>query len=70
VVGGAVLPERSVLAARSVLTPGAGPAQQGLWAGAPASFKGPRGGDWFERSKAATRDVFIPGEGRVVKDAF
>jgi len=69
-VGGAVLPARSVLAARSVLTPGASPEQGGLWAGAPASYKGPRGGKWFERGKAATRDVYLPAEDRVVKDAF
>lgn len=63
-LGGASLPDRSVLAAGSVLTPRANSGESGLWAGVPAVYKRPVDGAWFDRSERGTSDVYIPETGR------
>ncbi|TFC83438.1 hypothetical protein E3T28_08955 [Cryobacterium sinapicolor] len=68
--GGAVLPDRSVLAGGSVLARAKQGASPGLWAGVPASLRGPIDGEWFERSTTGTSRVFIPATGETVEDAL
>ena len=64
-LGGSSLPERSVLAAGSVLTD-AERTESGLWAGVPAKFKTAMQGKWFDREIGATRDIYVPEEDRTV----
>lgn len=68
---GATVPSRSLLAAGSRL--GALPEDEvvpGLWAGAPARYRRPVAGRWFDRETSATHRVFVPGAGVTVEDAF
>ncbi|MFU8946824.1 acyltransferase [Mycetocola zhadangensis] len=69
-LGGAVLPPRSILAAGSVLTRRADVGEPGLWAGAPAKFKGPVNGAWFTRSRMSTSRVYVPETDQTVEDAI
>jgi acetyltransferase-like isoleucine patch superfamily enzyme len=69
-LGGAVLPDRSVLAAGSVLARAREEGEPGLWAGVPAVLHGPIEGAWFERSATGTSRVYIPATGETVEDAF
>lgn len=70
ILGGAELPDRSVLAARSTLSPSKEPKEPGMWAGAPATWRRTVDGAWFTRTDPHTRSVHIPDENRVVADAF
>lgn len=70
ILGGGGLPARSVLAAGSVLVGSGECLRGGLYAGVPARWKSEIGGDWFDRSTEATRDVFIPDGGTTITDAF
>lgn len=69
-LGGAVLPDRSVLAAGSVLARARQGASPGLWAGVPAVLRGPIDGAWFDRSTTGTSRVYIPATGETVEDAL
>lgn len=69
-LGGAEMPENSVLAGGSVLPKSKKPRDPGLWAGVPARHRGPVEGDWFTRSATSTRRVFVPDTGEIVEDAF
>ncbi|TFC94236.1 MULTISPECIES: DapH/DapD/GlmU-related protein [Cryobacterium] len=69
-LGGAILPDRSVLAGGSVLSRAREDALPGLWAGVPAVLRGPIDGEWFERSTTGTSRVFIPATGETVEDAL
>lgn len=69
-LGGAVLPSRSVLAAGSVLTRNSSEQQSGVWAGAPATYRGAKEGRWFDRESMSTRRVYVPATGTMVEDAF
>lgn len=73
ILGGVDLPDRSVLAAGSTLLP-APPGQRRtgrtLYAGVPARPKGEISGAWFDRTQESTRDVYLPEERRIQKDAF
>lgn len=70
ILGGAELPPRSVLGAGSVLTRSGSPREPGLWAGAPATNRGPVDGRWFGRLKTGTNRVYIPATGETVDEAF
>ncbi|GHD45392.1 hypothetical protein D9V29_13210 [Mycetocola manganoxydans] len=69
-LGGASLPDLSVLAAGSVLTRGRQVGESGLWAGVPAKHKGPVTGAWFTRTSMSTNRVYIPETGATVEDAI
>lgn len=69
-LGGAEMPERSVLAAGSVLTPQHAEREPGLWAGVPAKFKRPIEGAWFDRTERGTSDVYIPDSGVTVVEGI
>lgn len=69
-LGGAVLPDRSVLGAGSVLTRTKQAPEPGLWAGVPAALRGPIDGAWFGRSVTGTSRVYIPATGETVEDAI
>ena len=69
-LGGAVLPERSVLGAGSVLTKTREDAQPGLWAGVPATLRGPIDGKWFSRSATGTTSVYVPATGETIENAI
>lgn len=70
ILGGAVLPPRSVLGAGSVLPRSSHVREPGLWAGAPAQRRGDVSGEWFARTKTGTNRVYIPATGETVEDAF
>ena len=70
ILGGAVLPAHSVLAAGSVLARSRAGGESGLWAGVPAKFRGPVGGEWFTRAATGTSRVFIPSTGETVENAI
>ncbi|SDQ97461.1 hypothetical protein [Microbacterium sp. cf332] len=59
ILGGAVLPRRSVLGAGSVLTRARGVPDPGLWAGVPATRRGDVSGAWFDRDETSTHDLWI-----------
>lgn len=69
-LGGAVLPERSVLGAGSVLTKTREVGESGLWAGVPATLRGPIDGKWFSRTATGTTRVYIPATGETVENAI
>lgn len=69
-LGGAEMPENSVLAGGSVLPRSRTPREPGLWAGAPARHHGPVTGKWFTRSATSTRRVLLPQTGEIIEDAF
>ena len=70
-LGGAVLPDRSVLAAGSVLTrASSGEVPSGLWSGVPAAHRRPVDGAWFHRAGTHTRRVYVPASDTTVDDAF
>lgn len=70
ILGGASLPEYSVLAAGSVLARSKSVAESGLYAGVPARFRGPVEGKWFSRTETGTSRIFIPATGMIVEDAL
>lgn len=59
-LGGATLPERSVLAAGSTLIKGSLESGPGLYAGSPAKFKWEIAGAWFDREQSATTAFWDP----------
>lgn len=67
ILGGAVLPPRSVLGAGSVLTRARGVPEPGLWAGVPAKLRGAVSGAWFDRHETSTHDLWIPETDEIVK---
>ncbi len=69
-LGGAQLPDRSVLAAGSVLTRASSDLRSGVWAGVPATYRRAKTGLWFDRMETSTRRVFVPATGRVEEDAL
>jgi len=69
-LGGSVLPARSVLAAGSVLNRSSGPGESGLWSGVPAAYRRPVDGAWFRRTEAHTRRVYVPTTDTIVENAF
>lgn len=69
-LGGAEMPENSVLAGGSVLPRSSKPRDSGLWAGVPARHRGEVSGNWFTRTATSTRRVFVPDTGEIVEDAF
>ncbi|RKE59408.1 hypothetical protein [Microbacterium sp. AG238] len=66
ILGGAVLPPRSVLGAGSVLTRARGVPDAGLWAGVPATLRGTVSGAWFDRRETSTHDLWIPATDEIV----
>lgn len=70
VLGGASLPSRSVLGAGSVLTKMKSDQRSGVWAGAPATYRGPHEGRWFDRETTSTRRIYVPNTEQIVEDAF
>ena len=69
-LGGATLPPRSLLGAGSVLTRSRGEQRSGVWAGTPATYRGPKEGLWFDRESTSTRRVYVPATDSIVEDAF
>lgn len=69
-LGGAVLPVRSVLGAGAVLTRAGDDRRPGLWAGVPARYVQGIEGAWFDRSATHTRRVHLPATGLTVEQAF
>ena len=68
ILGGAVLPARSVLGAGSVLLRSRTEhPESGLWAGVPARHRGPVSGAWFDRDRTSTDDVWLPDTDTIVK---
>jgi len=67
ILGGAVLPPRSVLGAGSVLTRSRPDPEAGLWAGVPARHRGPVSGAWFDRAETSTHDLWIPETDTIVR---
>ncbi|MCR2823964.1 acyltransferase [Microbacterium sp. zg.Y909] len=68
ILGGAVLPARSVLGAGSVLVRSrAADPEPGLWAGVPARHRGPVSGAWFDRERTSTGDVWLADTDTIVK---
>lgn len=65
-LGGGRLPQRSVLAAGSVLTD-AERTEQGLWAGVPARFKSVMSGEWFDRTVGSTTAIYLPELDRTIE---
>jgi acetyltransferase-like isoleucine patch superfamily enzyme len=70
ILGGASLPDRSVLAAGSVFARSKSVGEPGLYAGVPARFRGPVEGKWFSRATTGTSRVFIPTTGTTIEDAL
>lgn len=70
ILGGAALPDSSVLAAGSTLIRSRAPGESGLWAGVPAVLRGPVSGRWFTRQTTGTTRVHVPSTGETVEDAF
>lgn len=70
VLGGARVPELSVVAAGAVVTRAREELRPGLYAGVPATRRSDVDGAWFERSQASTRRVYVPETGETVEDAF
>ncbi len=70
ILGGASLPERSVLGAGSVLVKRRTLDAPGLYAGVPAKRVGDVEGAWFERSSTHTKRVYIPDTDQIDEDAF
>ena len=66
----AVLPDRSVLGAGSVLTRTRNAPERGLRAGVPATLSGPVEGKWFSRSATGTSRLYIPSTGETVEGAI
>jgi len=62
VLGGAVLPPRSVLGGGAVLLPGRGTDAPGLFAGVPAKRVGDVSGAWFDRTGTHTRRAVVTDE--------
>lgn len=69
-LGGAELPERSVLAGGSVLVRSKNDARSGIWAGAPAKWIGEADGAWFDRTETHTRRVWVPDTQELIQNAF
>ena len=69
-LGGAELPERSVLAAGSTLVRAKGEQTPGLWAGIPARRVADVDGQWFDRTETHTMRVWVPQEDNIVEKAF
>lgn len=67
ILGGAVLPPRSVLGAGSVLTRARPDPEPGLWAGVPARHRGPVSGAWFDREETSTHDLWIAETDTIVR---
>ena len=68
ILGGAVLPPRSVLGAGSVLVRSReDDPESGLWAGVPARHRGPVSGAWFDRDRTSTSDVWLTESDTIVK---
>ncbi|MFC5931857.1 acyltransferase [Cryobacterium melibiosiphilum] len=70
VLGGAVLPARSILAAGSLLTASRSAGNPGLWAGMPAKWKSVTDGLWFDREETRTTSVADSVSGEQIVDAF
>ncbi|QLD12319.1 acyltransferase [Microbacterium oleivorans] len=66
ILGGAMLPPRSVLGAGSVLTRSRPDPEPGLWAGVPARHRGAVSGAWFDRDETSTHDLWIPETDTIV----
>ena len=69
-LGGAELPERSVLAAGSTLVRAKGERNPGLWAGSPARRVADVGGAWFDRTDTHTKRVWVPDGDAIIEKAF
>lgn len=69
VLAGARLPDRSVLAAGSVLTRAREHADPGLYSGNPARRTRDIDGGWFHRAVGVTQAVRVNGTGEIVRDA-
>lgn len=69
-LGGAKLPERSVLAAGSTLVRAKGEQESGLWGGSPARRLADVDGTWFERTETHTSRVWVPETDHIVEKAF
>lgn len=69
ILGGAVLPGRSVLAAGAVLVQGNG-VKPGMYAGVPARWVTEVEGAWFDRDEGETRHVVVHTPDGIVEQAF
>lgn len=67
-LGGATLPDNSVLGAGSVLTRCKGIRNSGLWGGVPARWIAPVEGLWFSRVNPHTWRLNIPDSNQVIED--
>lgn len=68
-LGGATLPPRSVLGAGAVLR-GGEVDRPGLWAGVPATWRGPVDGRWFDRDHTSTTRLYVPETGHTHEDVI
>ena len=70
ILGGAALPERSILAAGAVLTASRTEREPGLWGGVPARRVGDADGAWFDRTATHTRNIYVPETDELIENAF
>lgn len=65
-LGGAELPERSVLAAGAMLVRSTTDGEPGLYVGSPAQRKREVSGAWFDRTSGSTSSIYVPDSGDTV----
>lgn len=70
VLGGATIPDRSLVAAGAVVPRSREVREPGTYAGVPARRIGDAEGAWFDRTTPQTRRVYVPATDQTVENAF